>query len=165
MTPALTSLITGILPFVGIGGTLLGGVLPSRMGLRKPFLLVPGALVGLAGIASFATGNIPVTIGGIMLLGFLSWVFVPTIFTIPMELPGTSPEKVGIILAATMALGNLGTFVSPMSVGYLTDVFGTYFPSLAIWSVLSFSLLFCAIFLPETGPRAKSRSIEENVSN
>jgi len=157
MGPGLTSLITGILPFVGMGATLAGGILPARVGLRKPFLIVPGALIGLAGVASFITGNIIITVVGVMVLGVLSWVFVPTIFTVPMELPGTSPEKVGVILGAALAMGNFSSFWSPLIVGALTDRLGTYFPGFIIWAVFSSSLLISALLLPETGPRARER--------
>jgi hypothetical protein len=52
--------------------------------------------------------------------------------------------------------GNLGNFVSPLVVGYLADVTGSYLPGFMVFSALSLSLLAAGLLLPETGPKART---------
>lgn len=154
MSLTKASFIVGLLPLVGIPATILGGVVPARLGLRRPFLIVPGVLLPLAAAACFLFTNMAVIYIGVVVLGIMAWVYLPVLFTIPMEMAGASPGKVAVITAATLAVGDLGSFVSPIMVGRTTDVLGSYLPGFSVLAVLSSTLLIAGILLPETGPRA-----------
>jgi len=89
--------ITGLLPFVGIFAVLAGGFLPLRIDSKRVFFIVPGLFVGLGGLGSFLIDN---TIGiyvSLVLLGIGSWSYAPTLLSLPMELPGITPEKVAVV--------------------------------------------------------------------
>ena len=56
--------MTGLLPFVGIFGVLLGATLPLRIHSPRPFLVVPGVMVILGWIRILRLGQRP---------GYLRW--------------------------------------------------------------------------------------------
>ncbi len=149
------SSITGLFPMFGIIGCILGGLLPMWTGLRKPFLVIPGILLGFAGLGTFLVNNLIIIYISVALLGICELIFMPVIFTICMELPGTTPRVAALTIAATLAIGNVCGFTGPLIVGFLTDITGSYLPGLVVCSVLSWSLLIGGLLLPETGPRAK----------
>jgi nitrate/nitrite transporter NarK len=75
-----------------------------------------------------------------------------SIMTIPMEIPQISLRSGVIVIAMMLVGGNLGNFISPLMVGHLVDVTGSYLPVFIIFIVLSYILLLAGILLPETGP-------------
>jgi len=147
--------ITGLFPLFGILGCMLGGILPMRTGLRKPFLIIPGILLGFAALGTFLVNNLSIIYVSIALFGICELIFMPVIFTVCMELPGSTPSVAALVIAAMLAIGNVLGFTGPLIVGFLTDITGSYLPGLVVASVLSWSLFIGGLLLPETGPRAK----------
>ncbi len=139
----------------GIAGSVVGGILGTRIGRRKPFLIVSGVLTGVTGLVSILF-NIPAVIyTGVTLLGIFGPFYMSSIMTIPMEIPKI-PIRFGVIVVAMMLVGgNLGNFISPLVVGYLVDITGSYLPGFITFIGLSYILLLAGILLPETGPAAR----------
>ncbi|MCX6020815.1 MAG: MFS transporter [Chloroflexi bacterium] len=144
-----------LLSLIGIPATLMGGILPQRLGVRRPLVLGCGALVGVAGAGSYLLAGTPLLIPALLAVGLCSWLYFPVTTTMVMELPGMTPAKVGVVLAAAVGLGNLAGFVAPLTVGFLADQTGSFVPGFVLWSVASVGLLLAGMRLPETGPRAK----------
>jgi cyanate permease len=149
---------SSILAFSKIGGIvagIAGGVLSSRLGRRKPFLIISGAFTGIIGLFSILINQPVVIYISVTLFGLFGAIYISSIFTIPMEIPDI-PLRSGVIVIAMMLVGgNLGNFVSPLVVGHLVDKTGSYLPGFIIFIVLSFILLVAGILLPETGPRGQ----------
>ena len=55
------SSITAIITGAGMFSSILGGILPLRIGLRKPFLIIPGIFMGLSALGAVLFNN-PVAI-------------------------------------------------------------------------------------------------------
>jgi len=146
------SWMTGLFPIFGIVGCILGGVLPMRTGLRKPFLLIPGGLISLAALGTFLINNTIINCISIALFGMCDYIFVPVVFTLCMELPDVTPPIATLVIAAMLAIGNVCGFTGPMIVGFLTDLTGSYLPGMLVCSLLGFSLFVGGLLLPETGP-------------
>lgn len=155
MPLATASSITAILTVTGAIACLVGGILSMRLGLRKPFLLIPGLLMGLAALGCFMFNNTAIILVSVALFGIFSSLQTASIFTIPMELPGVTPSTGAIVLALALGVGNIGSFIGPLIVGYLADLSGSYMPGLLICCALSLSLFVGGVFLPETGPKAR----------
>ncbi len=150
---------SSIMSVITIGGTaacLLGGFLAVRIGLRRPLLILSGVFLGLSALGAIMF-NHPITIYvSVALFGVFGNLHNPSLFTIPMELPGT-PIRSGVVIFSVMQVGgNLGNFIGPLLVGYLDDATGSYLPGFIGAIVLSFSLLVAGIMLPETGPKARA---------
>lgn len=155
MPLAQASAITGLFTAFGMLGCLLGGLLPSWTGLRKPFLIIPGIFIGFAGLGTFLVNNLMIIYTSIALVGICVHMPLPIMFTVAMELPDTNPRIAAVAIAMALAIAYVAGFFGPLIVGFLADVSGSYLPGLVTCSILSWSLLIGGLFLSETGPRAK----------
>jgi cyanate permease len=142
--------IASLLAVAGIAGSLLGSVLPTRFPARRPYLIAAGLLIPVASFGAFTTAEPVVLYPSLVLLGIAGWLFFPALFTIPMELPGVTPERVGTMVAFVLSTGNLGGFLAPLVVGALRDASGAYTPGLAMAAVLAFGLAVAGFIIPET---------------
>ncbi len=144
--------IVGLVSLSGLAGTLAGGALSSRTGIRRPFFIFSGVVVGLAGFGTFALNNEALIYVSVVMVGFASFFYLPVFLTVPMEMEGTTSRQVAVMWATMFAIGSSFSVVSPVAVGFMTDRMGTYVPAFSIWSVFAFGLLVVALLLPETGP-------------
>lgn len=143
-------LLSALLSLFGILGAVIGSALPVRVPTRRPFLLAGGL-----GIPLFAAGAIlldaPLLFVAIAVLGIVGWVFMPVVFTIPMEIPGMNGARVGIAVAMVLGAGNLAGFFIPLMVGYLRDQTGSFVLGLSIACSLALVMVACTALMPETG--------------
>jgi cyanate permease len=145
-------IITGLLTFVGVFAVLLGGFGPARFGSNKAFLIVPGIMVVLGGLGAFLIGNLVGIYFSVIVLGVGSWLYVPTIFSLPMEIPGMTPENVALVWGFIITVAGSGAFLSPLLVGALRDLSGSFMPGFIICAVAAWSLLAAGIFMPKLAP-------------
>jgi MFS family permease len=149
------SAITSIFTITGAIACIIGGMLPMRIGRRKPFLIIPGMFMGLLALSCVSFNNEWIIYASVALFGIFNNIQAPSIFTIPMELPNMTPRTGGVVLAFCLGIGNFGGFLGPVIVGYLTDLTGSYWPGFMICFTLSLSLLVGGLLLPETGPKGR----------
>lgn len=145
--------ITGILPFVGVFAVLVGGFLPSRLGPKHLFFLAPGILVLVGGPGTFLSGDLAVIYASIVILGIGSWLYVPTLLSLPMELPGMTPEKVAIIWGFIITISGFCMFLSPLLVGAVRDVWGSFTPGFIVCAVAASTLLLAGALMPRALPQ------------
>ena len=150
------SSIIAISKIGGIAASILGGILSTRLGRRKPFLIISGIFTGLSGLIAILFDNPTAIYTGVLLLAIFGPLFMSSIMTIPMEIPQISLRSGVIVVAMMLVGGNLGNFASPLIVGYLVDVTGSYLPGFITFIVLSYILLLAGILLPETGPAGRT---------
>ena len=155
MSVSRSSAMVAILPLMGAVVNPLSGLMQARVGCRKPFLLVPGIVFPFAAVGTFLlfTHPLPIIISSIV-LGICFSMFLPALLTIPMELPGVTVERVAIVTAAALTMGNGATVISPLFIGFLTDAMGSYLPSLTVVALLPLTLVISALAMPETGSKA-----------
>jgi len=157
MTPIQAGFVTGILPFVGVFAVLLGGFLPLRFGSPKSYFILPGVMVALAGPGSFLLSN---TVGiylSLIVVGIGSWLYVPTLLTRTMELAGMNSKNVAIVWGSLITFSGLGMFVSPVVVGVLRDILGSFLPGFTISALAAWSLLLAGILMPAATPNSRSK--------
>ena len=147
----------GILSIAGVVALVLAVVLAVRVPRRRPFLVVPGILIGLAGLGSFLLADTPAVYLALVALGAAAWFYLPVLMSLPMELPGANPRRVSVMLATVLTLGGIGTFVGPLTVGAIRDLTGSYIPGLALFAVLAWSLAIGGFLLPETSMARSQR--------
>ena len=139
--------ITSILPFVGVFAVFVGGALAIRFSFRA-ILVFSGILVILGALGSFLSTALVGIYVFVVVLGVGSWLYVPSLMTIPMRLPGATPQQVAVVWGSIMTFAGLGMFISPLLVGKLLDITGSFFPGFILCAVWSSSLLICSLFLP-----------------
>ena len=145
--------VTGLLPFVGVFAVLVGGFLPLRFASKKPFFIVPGFLLGLGGLGSFLIDNSFGIYVSIILLGIGSWSYAPTLLSLPMEIPGATPEKVAVVWGTFVTVSGFGMFASPIVVGAMQDASGSFVPGFMIFAVGAWFLVIAGVLLPKTNAR------------
>lgn len=158
MTPAEAGFTTGILPFVGVFAVLLGTFLPLRFGSPKSFLILPGVLAGLGGLGAFTFGNTTGIHIALILVGIGSWLYVPTLLSLCIETAGPSSRNVALVWGSLITVSGLGMFFSPIGVGFLRDLSGSFLPGFLICALPAWALLLAGVFIPGStadrgGPR------------
>lgn len=147
--------IVGLIPIVGFFATLVGGFLGSRAVPRRPLFIGSGLLAGLAGFGSFALNNEPLIYASMVALGISSFLYLPVLLTMPMELKETSEGNVAVTWAVMFAVSSAFGVVSPITVGFMTDGLDSYIPGFALWTVVALGIVVVGFLLPETGRWAR----------
>ena len=145
--------VTGLLPFVGVFAVLVGGFLPLKFASKKPFFIVPGLLLGLGGLGSFLIDSTFGIYVSILLLGIGSWSYAPTLLSLPMEIPGMTPEKVAVVWGTFVTVSGFGMFVSPIVAGAIRDASGSFVPGFMIFAVGAWFLFVAGMLLPKSGAK------------
>ena len=140
--------ITGLLPFIGIFAVLLGGFLPVRPGSKKMIFLASGVMVVLGGPGAFLFSNLGGIYVSVIVLGIGSFLYLPTLMSWPMEMPGMTPEKVAVVWGLIVTVVGFGSFLSPLLVGGLRDVSGSFLPGFIICAAASSVLIGASVLLP-----------------
>lgn len=145
---------TGLFNLVGIPTALFGGWLSARLGLRRPLILLGGAVMPLAAAGMVAFPNASLRAACAVLLGTAFFIYISPLFTIPMELPGMTASRVGLLTGVVYSVAYTISSISPSLVGALEGITHSFMPGLLLMAVGSLSLAVAGLFLPETGPAA-----------
>ncbi len=140
--------ITGLLPLVGVFAVLAGGVVALRLASPRGLFAVSGLMAGLGGLGAFllpGTGGIYLAV---VFLGIGSWLYVPKLLTLPMQMAGMTPERVAVVWGSLLTFSGFAMFVSPILVGGLRDLSGSFIPGLAVCAAASWTLFLAGILLP-----------------
>ena len=139
--------LTSILPFVGIFAVIAGGALPMRFSYRA-ILLLSGILAVAGGLGSFLLSPPAGIYLSVVALGIGSWLYVPTLLTVPMRLPGATPERVAVVWGSFMTFSGIGMFIAPIMVGALRDATDSFLIGFLICAAASWALIIAGILLP-----------------
>ena len=158
MTLEKAGSVVAIMPLISAGLNPVSGLIQSKLTRRRPTLAFAGLMFPIFALGSFLGANQAIITICVIGLGATFSIFIVTGLTIPMELPGVSASKVGIVTAAILTMGNFAGVVSPIFVGALTDFMGSYIPALSILALAPLTLVIAGVFLPETGQRGASKA-------
>ena len=147
--------VAAIPSFFGIVGSLLGTALPMSLGRRRPLIMLSGAVMPFVAIGSFISDAPLVLFPSLALFGISTWLYFPSALTMPMELPGITPERATVAVATMLTVGSVSGFFAPLLVGFLRDQTGGFEAGLTICALLPVSLLVAGYLLPESGPRGQ----------
>ena len=151
MSLSQAGFVSGLLPFVGVFGVLLGGTLPLRFPSPRLFLVVPGVMVVLGGLGTFLFENTIATYAGLALLGLGSWLYVPTLLSMSMSLVDRDPAKVAVVWGAIITFSGLAMFASPILVGFIRDISNSFYPGFWVSWIAAWMLLISGLLIP-AGP-------------
>ncbi|GIS94304.1 MAG: hypothetical protein CM1200mP22_15410 [Dehalococcoidia bacterium] len=89
--------ITGILPFVGVFAVLAGGAVALRVTSPRTLFVASGLLAGFGGLGAFLMPELGLIYPSVVLLSIGSWLYVPTLLTLPIQMHGMTPERVAVV--------------------------------------------------------------------
>ena len=140
--------VTGILPFVGIFAVLAGGALPLHIGSARTFFVASGLCAGLGGLGTFLMPELPAIYLSVVALGIGSWFYIPTLLTLPLKLDWVSPEYLAVIYGSIMMFSGVAMFISPIVVGAMRDVSGSFLPGFVICAAPGWTVLLSGLLMP-----------------
>lgn len=167
-------------PAVGIAGAAIGGVAIIKLGRRKPPMAI-GQLLKTIGIAIATLGastSIGFAILGIVIFAIGDGLWLPGMYTVPMELKEMNSTRVGAAFALISSCGFAAGFISPIIGGWLTNklmtlsgitdpltshIFGLQW-SLFLFGFINLIGFFCILLLEETGPAVKGPCVKTTPS-
>ena len=86
-----------MLPLVGVFAVLAGGAVALRVASPRALFAASGLMAGLGGLGAFLLPGL----GGIypagIIMGIGSWLYVPILLTLPMQMTGMTPERVAVV--------------------------------------------------------------------
>ena len=150
--------ITGLLPLVGVIAVLVGGAVALRVASPKTIFAASGLMAGLGGLGAFLLPGLGGIYPAIIILGIGSWLYVPTLLTLPMQMAGMTPERVAVIWGTLLTSAGFALFVSPILVGGLRDLSGSFIPGLAVCATASWTLFLAGVLLPRNGTHQPART-------
>ena len=135
------------------------GVAPmSTAAARARRTLASGMMAGLGGLGAFLLPEIGGIYPAVIILGIGSWLYVPTLLTLPMQMAGVTPERVAVVWGSLLTFSGFAMFLSPILVGGLRDLSGSFIPGLAICAAASWALFLAGILLPRNVTDAPART-------
>lgn len=152
---AAASQLTGLFNLVGIPMAVLGGIITSKLGLRRPLIMAAGCIMPVGAFGLCLSPDSAVRYASAMVLGAAFFLYVSPLFTVPMELEGMTPRRVALMMGVVFSVSYIVSFLSPLAVGKLKDVTGSFDLGFKIFAVVSTTLALGGYLLPETGPAAR----------
>ncbi len=150
--------ITGILPFVGVFAVLAGGAIALRTNAPRSLFIASGLFAGVGGLGAFLLPGLGLIYPAVILLGIGSWLYVPALLTLPMQMTGMTPERVAVVWGSLLTFSGFAMFVSPVLVGALREITGSFFPGFAVCAVASWALLVAGFLLPSNANETTART-------
>ncbi|MBM3267455.1 MAG: MFS transporter [Candidatus Sericytochromatia bacterium] len=155
MTKAAASQFTGLFNLVGIPTAIAAGLLTQKLGVRRPFIIGAGFLMVASAFGMILFRHPALIMLSAVGLGIALFAYVAPLFTIPMELPGATPQHVSLMMGTVFSIAYVFSSLSPVVAGFLRDLTGSFLPGLGTWAFFSLALAAAGMLLPETGPGAK----------
>jgi cyanate permease len=139
--------LASLLPFSGVVGVIVFGVLATRAAWRKHLLRTSCAVVILGSIAFFfGEGAMPKA--GLLVAGFGLSGFMPVLNTYIMSLPSMTPSLVAAFVVVVNAAVYLAGFISPLAVGWLSQTSFGLRNTLALFSWIELVAILMFMRLP-----------------
>lgn len=145
---------------IGIPAAIAGGLLGAKAGVRKPFLIASGLMLGIGVFATVLLTGISAIIG-LILIGIGLLFYTGILFTIPMEIPNMTPETAGLMIGIITFVGMQCGFIAPLVVGWIESQTGSLKEGLLFFGVFGLLMAVLPIFLDETGQAQDSTSPSE----
>jgi MFS family permease len=143
------SIATSIFPLGFLLSGPIIGTLSDNLGLRKPFIWILGATSIVFMLLIPYTIQTPLWIS-ILMVGFTLSGILTLVLIIPTEHPELS-ELVGGAVGLISSIGNVGSFLFPIAVGFLIDTTRSASPPLIFLAAISGIAVILSLTVRETG--------------
>jgi len=149
---SLAGAITSTTMWAGVPTLFFMPRLAYKLGVRKPFLWVPGVVLALAAWGVIHA-SIPVSWFIMALVGVVNVTRFTTILALPVEM--IPSKNVGAASGILISIGYAGGVLGALSGGRILDLTGSLDNSFLVLVGLSIAAVALAFKIPETGPKAR----------
>ncbi len=126
----------------------------EKLGLRRPFIWIPGLLLPAAYIALLYVTAIPLVLALLLVAGICAMSVPPVLSTVPLDMR-LAPREVAVALGLMRTLFPMSAALGPLLVGAVQQSTGSLFVGLIIVAPLPITLFIGGLLLPETGPKRR----------
>lgn len=147
-------LLSALVGVGGIVGTYIGVLVARKYPLRLPIIRWCGLAMTLCGFIMIFAKNGTIASIAAFGIGFLMFMPVIPLVSIPQELPNMTPKKLTTIMGMFWALSYVFETIFYFILGTVVDHSG-YFTAVFISVIISGSFFLGSFFLPETGKKVK----------
>lgn len=161
VSPQTAGAIASLLTWGLVVGNFLIPTLSDRVGLRKPFIYVGTVTSAVCFFFAWYVAPGAATWILVFLGGFIQGGVLPISLTLPMELSEIGHEYVGGASGLMLSVMHVGGFLMPllvMSPLVAPGTLGAYTTGFLVVAIILALVALLAIFLTETGARARSLS-------
>lgn len=156
-TPHMAGVIASVTIWVGIPTVFFIPRLSYKLGLRKPFLWIPGIAAAFIAWGTIEA-SIPLSWVLMALIGFVLEMRFVTIMALPVEI--SPKEEVGMASGLVLSVGFAGGVCGSLIAGRILDLTGSLNSALIVLIAVSIAATAVALRIPETGPKAKLKKME-----
>nr|WP_321481638.1 MFS transporter [uncultured Cohaesibacter sp.] len=150
--------LSSIMITAGMVGTVVGIIVAKRFTLRVPVLRWCGLFMTIFAAIMAFTSNATIAYVCAFIAGFLMFVPMTSLVTLPYELPGMTPGRIAVVFAMFWSFSYLVETILMYISGVIADRTGDIMIS-AIFAIVCSATLFVASFLlPE--PSKKKAQME-----
>jgi MFS family permease len=139
--------LASLLPFSGVAGVIVFGILATRATWRKHLLCASCAVV-IVGSNAFFFGEGAMTKAGLLVAGFGLSGFLPVLNTYIMSLPSMTPSLVAAFVVVLNMAIYLAGFISPLAVGWVSQTSFGLRNTLALFSWIELVAILMFLLLP-----------------
>ncbi|MDR0885594.1 MAG: MFS transporter [Clostridiales Family XIII bacterium] len=148
--PVDPKLLSAVVAIGGIAGSVAGIALAKKMTLRRPPIRYAGLAMTLCALAMFVTSSTAFALITAALLGFLMFLPMTSLVSIPQEMAGMTPKKLTLIMGIFWSFSYLFESIVYYLLGILIDHAG-FQAGLICAVIVSLTMFIGSFLLPETG--------------
>ena len=137
--------------FSSIPASFMGIVLSRKVGLRVPFVRFSGIFLIPGIVGMFLFHDVKLIVASAILTGITLFIFRPSFFTIPQELPGSTPEKAVNMMSVFWVLSYIAGTFNTWIVGRIIESTGSFINGFIYIALMGGSMFIGSFFIPETG--------------
>jgi cyanate permease len=145
--PTTAGLVTSMISWFMIPGSLITPMISDRVGRRKPFIWATSIVAAVALYFAGTAAGFPLWVS-VIVYGFLIGSMAPIILAMPVELMGASYSATAG--GFTLVGGYFGAMFAPWLAGYLSTATGSFLPAVIMCTALTGIEAVCGLVLKET---------------
>ena len=108
-----SGVVTSVIMFGNLAGTILGPILCAKIGRMKPYLLVCGVIAAIGVVFAWQLPTGIIMTVAMFVTGFFASAMIPTLMSLPIMLPGVGPGLAGTAGGLVSTVQLFGCVVIP----------------------------------------------------
>ncbi len=145
--------LSALMIIAGMVGTVGGIILTKKYPLRIPVMRYCGLLMSVSAAVMIWTTHVAIAYVAAFALGFLMFLPITAMMTLPQELPGMTPGRITVVFSMFWSLSYIIETAMLYCAGLIADSTGNMFNAAIFAVICSVTYFIATFFLPETGKK------------